>query len=482
MHVILLSGGSGKRLWPLSNDARSKQFLKLFRNDAGEHESMVQRVWGQLSQAGLGHQAYIATGRAQVEVIQSQLGEEPAIIVEPERRDTFPAIALSAACLYAVHGVPLDAVVAVLPVDPFVGDHFFAKVMELEEALLSSNADIGLLGVSPAYPSAKYGYIVPIADTPVDAIGGKNNDPSLPYRLVSHFEEKPDEERALQLMEQQALWNCGVFAFRLGYMVQELEARGLPTDYDRLLEQYQQLRKISFDYEVVEKAERVIVLPYAGDWKDLGTWNTLTEEMSSSLIGHAIKCDESLNTHVVNELDLPVIVLGVSNAVIAVSPDGILVADKAASPRIKEVMQHREYRPMYEERRWGRYRVLDYTKHPECGEVLTKRIRISAGRNLSYQYHTQRREVWTVIAGQGEMVLDGSLHTIAAGDVVIVPPLMKHSIRATAELEIIEVQTGTELTEEDIVRLALDWETIVREHVADGLNEMKAMAAVEVPR
>lgn len=473
MHVILLSGGSGKRLWPLSNDSRSKQFLKLFGKEDGEYESMVQRVWGQLSQAGLGQRAYIATGRAQVEVIQSQLGEEPAIIVEPERRDTFPAIALSAVCLHTEYGVPLDAVVAVLPVDPYVEAHFFTKVIELEEALRDSQADIGLLGVSPTYPSENYGYIVPTAEP--DKVNA-----SLPYRLVSHFEEKPDEHRAGQLMEQQALWNCGVFAFRLGYMVEELKARGLPTDYDGLLAQYQDLPKISFDYEVVEKAERVIVLPYAGEWKDLGTWNTLTEEMSSSLIGHAIKSDDSLNTHVINELDIPVTVLGISDAVIAVSPDGILVADKAASPRIKELMQNREYRPMYEERRWGRYRVLDYTKHPECGEVLTKRIRISAGRNLSYQYHSKRREVWTVIAGTGEMVLDGTLRSIMAGDVVIVPPLMKHSIRAIMELEIIEVQTGSELTEEDIVRLALDWEEIVCKHVVDSGDEMEAKAVTEV--
>ncbi|MWC27313.1 sugar phosphate nucleotidyltransferase [Paenibacillus sp. MMS18-CY102] len=472
MHVILLSGGSGKRLWPLSNDARSKQFLKLFHNEAGEYESMVQRVWGQLSRAGAGCQAYIATGRAQVEVIHSQLGEEPAIIVEPERRDTFPAIALSAACLHTVHQVPLDAVVAVLPVDPYVEEHFFTKVLELEEALRASNADIGLLGVGPTYPSTKYGYIVPTADS--DRAGA-------PYRLVSHFEEKPNEGRASELIGQQALWNCGVFAFRLGYMVQELEARGLPVDYDGLLAQYDGLRKISFDYEVVEKAERVIVLPYTGYWKDLGTWNTLTEEMASSLIGHAIKSEDSLNTHIVNELDIPVTVLGISNAVIAVSPDGILVADKAASPRIKEVMQHREHRPMYEERRWGRYRVIDYTKHPECGEVLTKRIRIAAGCNLSYQYHMSRREVWTVIAGAGYMVLDGKLQRIVAGDVVIVPPLMKHSIRATAELEIIEVQTGPELIEEDIVRLALDWEEIVREHVVESGNEKESLAATEVP-
>ncbi|MFX3660517.1 MAG: sugar phosphate nucleotidyltransferase, partial [Ectobacillus sp.] len=341
MKLVLLSGGSGKRLWPLSNDARSKQFLKVLENKNGELQSMVQRVWEQLGNVGLADSAVIATSKSQVDMIQSQLGQDVPIIIEPMRRDTFPAIALASVYLYSVEGIRLDEVVAVLPVDPYVEDRFFHRVKDLEETVLASGADLALIGVEPTYPSAKYGYIVPAS---------KSSDSG--YLRVSHFTEKPTEEKAAELIKQGALWNCGVFAFKLDYMISLLKEKGLPIQYEELLKQYERLPKISFDYEVVEKTKHIVVLPYDGYWKDLGTWNTLTEEMATEQIGKGIIAD-SENTHLINELDIPVTVLGVSNAIVAVSPDGILVADKEKSPKIKELVNDFDQRPMYEERRWG---------------------------------------------------------------------------------------------------------------------------------
>ncbi|MBB3108563.1 mannose-1-phosphate guanylyltransferase [Paenibacillus phyllosphaerae] len=453
MKVILLSGGSGKRLWPLSNDIRSKQFLKVLDEQDGQPYSMVQRVWKQLESAKLQDSAILATSRPQVEMLQSQLGHDIEIIVEPERRDTFPAIALAAGYLYSVKGVSLNEVIFVLPVDPYVEDHFFAKIKDLEEVVKYTEAEIGLIGVTPDHPSEKFGYIVP-ADENVMENGTK-------YSKVECFIEKPREEKATQLIEQRALWNCGVFAFRLEYVINELISRGLPIQYDELLKQYDRIEKISFDYAVVEKAKHVVVTSYKGSWKDLGTWNTLTEEIKKPLVGKGIVTEDSFNTHVINELDIPITVIGSPNLIVAASPDGILVSDKDSSPRIKEVMKLEDQRPMYEERRWGRYRVLDYIKYPDGREVLTKRICVSEGRNLSYQYHNKRNEVWTVISGLGEMVLNGKVSLLKAGDVISIPLEAKHSIRAIQEMEIIEVQTGSELVEEDIVRLALDWSEIL---------------------
>lgn len=290
MKLVLLSGGSGKRLWPLSNDARSKQFLKVLENKNGELQSMVQRVWEQLGNVGLADSAVIATSKSQVDMIQSQLGQDVPIIIEPMRRDTFPAIALASVYLYSVEGIRLDEVVAVLPVDPYVEDRFFQRVKELEKTVLESDADLALIGVEPTYPSAKYGYIVPTSTS-------SESD----YLRVSHFTEKPNEEKAAELIKQGALWNCGVFAFRLDYMISLLEAKGLPIQYEELLKQYERLPKISFDYEVVEKTKHIVVLPYDGYWKDLGTWNTLTEEMATEQIGKGIIAD-SENTHLINEL------------------------------------------------------------------------------------------------------------------------------------------------------------------------------------
>ncbi|MFD0697839.1 sugar phosphate nucleotidyltransferase [Paenibacillus sp. GCM10027628] len=453
MKFALLSGGSGKRLWPLSNDSRSKQFLKVLTNPQGQLESMVQRVWRQLKVTGLQESAYVVTGKGQLEMIQSQLSDNVNVIVEPSRRDTFPAIALTATYLYSVVGVNLDEVIAVLPVDPYADDLFFAKIAELEEIINSSGADIALMGVKPTYPSEKYGYIVPT-----------DNREGQGYHIVSHFREKPDEDQARTLMEEGALWNCGVFAFKLDYLIDLLVRNGLPIQYDEMLKHYDSLRKISFDYEVVERAEKIVVAQFDGMWKDLGTWNTLTEEIAAPIIGKGIVCENSPHTHLINELDIPVTVLGCPNLIVATSPDGILVADKSSSPQIKELIKNVEQRPMFEERRWGWYRVLDYIKKDDR-EILTKRIGIDAGRNLSYQLHTKRSEAWTIISGEGEFILNDKIFHVQVGDVIQIPIRARHSIRAITDLEIIEVQSGSELIEEDIIRLYMDWNEIVNQAV-----------------
>ncbi|MHA4266256.1 sugar phosphate nucleotidyltransferase [Bacillus cereus] len=449
MKLILLSGGSGKRLWPLSNDSRSKQFLKVLKNENDEMQSMVQRVWGQLTSLGIENDAVIATSKSQVDMINSQLGHDVPIIIEPERRDTFPAIALAASYLYSKEHVNLDEVVGVLPVDPYVENGFFERLLDLETALNSSNADLGLMGITPTYPSEKYGYIVPNM--------GKSTEELIE---VSHFKEKPATPEAEELLKQNALWNSGVFAFKLDKIISLLDQKGLPVQYDMLVEQYASLPKISFDYEVVEKTENIVALPYSGSWKDLGTWNTLTEEMGTNILGKGnmgIECEQN---HIINELDLPISVLGLSNIIVAASPDGILVSEKDASPRVKELVGDWDQRPMYEERRWGWYRVLDHTKYDDGNEVLTKRIGITASKNLSYQYHNNRSEVWTIVKGEGIFVLDGEIRVVRHGDVLEIQPGQKHAIKAVTDLEFIEVQSGSELVEEDIVRIYMQWNEI----------------------
>lgn len=451
MKLILLSGGSGKRLWPLSNDSRSKQFLKLLKNDAGQLQSMVQRAYSQLNSYNLHEATVISTNKSQVEIIQSQLGQKVPLIIEPMRRDTFPAITLAATYLYSVQEIDLDETICVLPVDLFVEDIFFSKVLELENALNHSQAELALIGVTPTYPSSKYGYIVP---------KDKNHDE---YLEVNYFKEKPEEDVAKKLIEQLAFWNCGVFGFKLGFLINLLEQKGLSTNYHETLNDYRKISKNSFDYEVVERARKIVVLPYNGSWKDLGTWNTLTEEMGTNQIGKGLISTDSTNTHLINELDIPITILGITGAVVAASPDGILVTDKIASPRIKDIMDGFENRPMYEERLWGWYKVLDHSKIEDGIEVLTRRICIKSGRNLSYQIHYNRSEVWTVLKGEGEFALNDKISVVKPGDVLIIPEQAKHAIKAITDLEFIEIQSGSELVEEDIVRIFMTWEE-VEEH------------------
>jgi len=449
MRFILLSGGSGRRLWPISNDSRAKQFLKLLANENGRLESMVQRVWRQLNDLGMNESAIIATGRIQEDIITNQLGENVKLIIEPERRDTYPAIVLAAAYLFSVEKAGLDEVVVVLPVDSFVEKSFLEQVKELESALVEANADIALVGVTPTYPSEKFGYIIP---EPINY--GQS------FFRVNRFQEKPTRSQACELITRHALWNCGVFAFKLGYIISKLEQAGLPKNYQELKEQYSSLPAISFDYEVIEKAENIIAVGYSGVWKDLGTWNSLTEEIASSVIGQGLLSGGSVDTHIINELNVPLVALGLTNTIIAASQDGILVADKDLSPIVKEVVEELRLRPMYEERRWGWYKVIDYTKFDNDQEVLTKRIKIAAGKNISYQMHYKRSEVWTIVYGEGELALNDVMYKVKPGDVLHIPAGDKHAVKADTDLELIEIQTGTDLNEDDIVRICLTWNEV----------------------
>lgn len=449
MKLILLSGGSGKRLWPLSNDSRSKQFLKVLEGKDGYKESMLQRVWRQLTKADLASSSVIATGMAQVDILKSQLGNDIQIIEEPVRRDTFAAIALSSSFLHSELECSPDETVIVLPVDPYVEDHFFESIKKLEDILNESDSNICLMGVKPTFPSQKYGYIVPETEK-------KNGE----FVNVSHFQEKPNEKKAQELIEQKALWNCGVFAFKLGYIMNKIKQRNLPTNYQDLKDYYPNIKKNSFDYEIVESEQEIVSSVYQGYWKDLGTWNTLTDEMGVETIGNAHLGIESDNSIIVNELNIPIITLGIKNAIIAASPDGILVTDKKLSPLIKDYSADVGDRPMYEERRWGWYRVLDHVKYPEGNEVLTKRICIRSGCNLSYHVHYKRSETWTVIKGEGTLIFDHEVRHIRAGDTIDIPLGIRHAFRATSDTEIIEVQTGFSLNEEDIYRYHVDWREI----------------------
>ncbi|WP_340081632.1 sugar phosphate nucleotidyltransferase [Terribacillus sp. FSL K6-0262] len=452
MNLVLLSGGSGKRLWPLSNDARSKQFLKLLKNNEDDQsESMLQRVWKQLHKSGLSRNAIIATSKSQEEIMYNQLGSEITLVTEPYRRDTFPAIALAASYLYSEKKIAIDESVTVLPVDPYVDDLFFEKIRSLEDILTESRADLALVGVKPIFPSQKYGYIVP------ETSGYQNNM----YVPVKSFKEKPDLALAKELISEEALWNCGVFSFRLSFILDYLKELNIPTDYKVLVNNYDMLPKISFDYEIVERAKNIVVAPYNGYWKDLGTWNTLTEEMSSNIVGKGVISDELKNSNIINELQIPIVLMGLENAIVAASPDGILVTDKDRSPDIKKYAEMFSDRPMFEERRWGWYKVLEHNKYEEGNQVLTRRLWVESGKNISYQIHYQRTEVWTLIKGEGLLILENSIEHVRAGDTIKIPLGKKHALKAITNMEIIEVQVGNNITEDDVTRIAYDWNEII---------------------
>lgn len=449
MQLVLLSGGSGKRLWPLSNNARSKQFLQLLEREDGIMESMVQRVVRQARQANLTTDITLATNASQHDIITNQLGDQVSVVTEPERRDTFPAIALAASYLSLSKNCPDDEVVVIMPCDPYTEIGYFDTIARMVECVQQDVAELVLMGITPTYPSEKYGYVVPK--------GGMSSELRVMSLPVARFTEKPTVDVAEELLKQGALWNGGVFAFRLGYMMNIVRKYITSASFLDTRAHYSEFPKISFDYEVAEKAQSVAVVPFTGQWKDLGTWNTLTDELCHHTIGNAVMGDHCENTHVINELQIPIFVDGVKDVVVAACPDGILVCGKDHAEDIKKEVEHLTPRPMYEERRWGSYRVLDDTIYADGNHALTKSITLRAGKNISYQIHHHRAEIWTFVQGEGIFVLNGVEQHVKAGDTVHIPVEHYHAIKALTELTFIEVQCGNLLIEDDIERFDWGW-------------------------
>ena len=429
MHMILLSGGSGKRLWPLSNDTRSKQFIKIFRHGDG-YESMVQRVYRQIRTAIPEAEVTIATSKSQVSAIHNQLGFDVGISIEPCRRDTFPAIALATAYLHDVLHVDEDEAIVVCPVDPYVDESFFRCIKRLQERAQNGDSNLVLMGIEPTYPSAKYGYIIPEGETE-----GKER-----YT----FREKPTEEIAKTYIARGALWNGGVFAYKLRYVLEKSRELLGTDDYAELFARYDGLRRISFDYAVAEHERSIEVLRYAGTWKDLGTWNTLTEAMEEQTVGEVMLSDNCRNVHALNELGVPILVMGCTDLVVAASPSGILVSDKVQSSFIKPLVDAIDQQVMFAEKSWGSFLVLDVEENS-----MTVKVTLNPGHRMNYHSHEKRDEVWTVIAGKGRTIVDGMEQPICAGDVVTMEAGCRHTVIADTELQMIEVQLGSEINVAD---------------------------------
>ena len=449
MQIILLSGGTGKRLWPLSNSARSKQFLQLLQTpDGKQKESMVQRVVRQLTESGLATSVTVVSGAIQRDSIEIQLGDRADMVLEPERRNTFPAIALAASHLALRRACSRDEVVVVVPSDAYADAEYFDTIAHIISLAERDVADLILMGIPPTGPSTDFGYVVPSAPIEEGCF------------MVQRFTEKPDAKSAEELLELGAYWNAGVFAFRLGYLMDIISRYVQVDSFDELYNRYSALPKISFDYEVAEVCDSIAVVPYTGRWKDLGEWNALVEELPTTTMGNVALGDDTQDTAVINELSLPIVCDGVKNIVVAAGHDGILVCGRESSEYIKQYIDPTHMRPMFEERRWGTYRVLDDSRYADGSHSLTKSLTLYPGKAISYQKHFHRAEVWTFVEGNGLFVYDGEVRHVKAGDTVMIPIGHWHCLKAITKLTFIEVQMGNPLIEEDIERFDWDWEKV----------------------
>ncbi len=404
----------------------------------GNYESMVQRVYRQIKNVDKDATVTIATSKSQVSAIHNQLGMEVGVSVEPFRRDTFPAIALATAYLHDVKKIGLDEAVVVCPVDPYVNDDYFEALKKLWELAQKDTAKLVLMGIDPTYPSEKYGYIMPVS---------KDN-----VAKVEAFKEKPDVATAQKYIDAGGLWNGGVFAYKLGYVLERAHELIEFTDYEDLFSKYETLKKISFDYAVVEHEKDIAVLRFNGEWKDIGTWNTLTEAMEEESVGDARMNDKCENVHVINELGVPILAMGLKDVVISASPEGILVSDKEQSSYIKPFVDDIVQEIRFAEKSWGSYLVLDVEENS-----MTVKVTLNPGHRMNYHSHDYRDEVWTVISGTGRAIVDGIERRVNVGDVITMPAGSKHTVIADkVSLQLIEVQLGAEISASDKHKYKLD--------------------------
>lgn len=427
MNIILLSGGTGKRLWPLSNDVRSKQFLKIFKDEDGNYESMLQRMYRKIKNIDNDANIVIATAKNQVSSTKNQLGDSIDISIEPCRKNTFPAIVLATAYLSDIKGIDKNESVVVCPVDPFVDDNYFLALKKLSKLKSENDDNLYLMGINPTCPSEKYGYIIPENGEKVSK--------------VKMFKEKPDEKTAVNYIKQGALWNGGVFAYDIGYLLGVAHNLIDFEDYYDLYDKYETLEKISFDYAFVEKEKSISVLRFDGKWEDLGTWDTLSESLDDNIIGNATLDNTSNNSNIINELNIPILGIGLNNIVVAASPDGILVTDKSLSDNIKGYVEEIEGQVMFAEKSWGSYRIINIEK-----ESQTLLVMLNQGHSMKYHSHDNRNEVWNIISGEGKTIIDGMEQNVKPGDVITIDAGCKHTIIANTALKIIEVQIGKEIS------------------------------------
>ena len=437
MNIILLSGGSGKKLWPLSNDVRSKQFIKLFKNEKGAQESMIQRVYRQIMAIDEEVDVTVATSKPQASTVISQLGRKVGVSVEPDRRDTFPAVVLALEYLKDVKNVSPDEAVVVCPVDLYVEDSFFESFLELAEFAGEYDSGITLLGTKPSEASTRYGYIVPAAEE-------KFSD-------VVSFVEKPNAFSAMKLIEQGALWNAGIVSFRMGYVLniahQLIDYQG----YDDLYGRYSELQAVSFDRAVLEKEKTLKVLASSHEIQDLGTWAAITQMMPDSVIGNAVVSQNCENVNVINDMDIPVLAIDLKDIVISASQQGILVTSKTESIDISPFVDYIGQTVMFAEKSWGRLKVLDVSD-----ESMTIKLFINAGKRMSYHSHEHRDEMWMIVSGEGRTVVDGMEQPVHAGDVITMEAGCRHTIIADTDLEVIEVQRGDSISTSDKKKYELE--------------------------
>lgn len=413
MNIVLLSGGSGSRLWPVSTEDCPKQFLSFFDDKRSMLEKTYQYV-GKVSS-----NIFIATQQKFKKKIEEQLNNKVNFIIEPKKIGTFGAILNAGVYLKYERKLSDDDFVSIVPIDHDVDSKFYELLLDAEKLLISKKLNICLIGIKPTNPSTQFGYIL------------KKND------IVEKFCEKPNEENAKIFIEQKALWNSGIVVFKLKYIV-ELSKKYINYEtYEEFLKKYEKLPNNSFDKEFLEKEKNICLLETNLSWNDLGTWEVMSEKISKK---------DQYNTNIINFEDKKIKNKGIKDSIIVNSKNGLLLLNKNS-----DKLYWKD---------WGYYKILDYYKNKD-NEIKIKILNIDSGNNLSYQYHNFRCEEWFVLSGSGKAIIENEIIQINSGDKITILEKQLHTIKAEKDLCIIEIQYGKKADENDIVRIEKDWNKII---------------------
>lgn len=451
MKVIILAGGSGTRLWPLSRVRYPKQFIKL----QGDKPSLFQETFKRSLLLAHISDIYVVTNKNYKFMVMGEVEElgyeynEDNILVEPEAKNTLPAIY---AGIHEVAKKGHDSVVV------FPSDHLIIKSKTFAELIRASEEltkeSLITFGIKSDCPNTGYGYI-----SPGEVLGNGY--------VVKEFKEKPDYDTAIEYIRNGYYWNSGIFMFDSKVFTEEVriyapEIFGAFEDSANLDEVFAKIEtRISIDYGIMEKSKRVAVIPADIGWNDLGSFDSFYDVFDKDEANNIVHKNnvvlDSTNNIVHSEPEKLVAIVGVDDLIIIDNRDALLVCKKNLSQKVKEVFgmlkERKDPRTQYhvqDYRPWGHYKVLE----EEMGSFKIKRITVNQGKKLSYQIHYHRSEHWVVVKGIAKVIIDDEVKFVRSGESIFMKAGQNHRLENPGKLplEIIEVQMGDYLEEDDIVR------------------------------
>ncbi len=462
MIPVVLSGGVGTRLWPLSRANFPKQFCELL------DESLLLKTLKRISEFGSPWTVTVGEVKHLTDRVYHDLNiPTEQILIEPMGRNTAPAVAL------LLHKMRQESkeneIVGVFP-----ADHLILKTDVFNEAIQVAQAcaekgQVVTLGLKPHYPATGFGYIEVTNDVFAE---GKLDIKAHPTK---GFREKPNKATAQEFLEQgRFYWNAGMFFFKVSKMIEHFQehlpelwkqVESIKADFSNVGEVYGELESISIDHGIMEKISDQVCIPCDLGWSDLGSWDDVSELSETSPMGLANKATElsidSSNNFSFSPSKKIVGLVGVEDLIIVDMPDALMVAKKGQTQKVKQLVEKiRElemkeaHEHIFDVRPWGKYAVLY-----DHGAFKAKYITVDPGHQLSYQRHKERAEHWVIVQGQGRVTLDDQIHDLDKGQSVTIGKGVKHRIKNTGDepLIFVEVQTGTYFGEDDIERFEDDY-------------------------